>query len=82
MTKNDSPSPVHYKEKDMGWKKMSNHTNRDFSYSISKAQRKGFIDMETKTKNFVPGSGKYKDDMSSYCKLSFGNTIPHYKRGR
>jgi len=38
--------------------------------------------MVVKNKSFVPGSGKYKDEMAQFSKLARGSSIPRFKQGR
>ena len=81
LKRDDSPSPAHYEAADRSWKKMSVHPVKNYAYSISKEPKKSFIDVEVKNKNFVPGSGKYKDEMAQFSKLARGSSIPRFRRG-
>ena len=54
MKKNDSPSPVSYKDKDNSWKKMSTYRNSSFNYTISKKPKASFLDENLKKKKTIP----------------------------
>ena len=78
--KDDSPSPVTYKDVDTNWKKMSTYRTSNFNYSIKKEKRSSFLDESIKQKQKVPQVGHYKaDNMDSFLKLSRGTSIPRYK---
>jgi len=44
LKKNDSPSPVTYKDVDKNWSKTSNFPVTNFNYSIQKEPKKSFLD--------------------------------------
>lgn len=45
LKKDNSPSPVTYKDVDKNWKKMSTYRNSCYNYSIRKEPKKSFIDI-------------------------------------
>ena len=71
--KDDSPSPVTYKDVDKNWKKMSTYRNTsNHVYTIKKESKRSFLDETLKMKSKVPQVGHYKDSMNSYLMLSKG----------
>ena len=81
--RDDSPSPLHYKEAETNWKKLANYRSSSSNqYTIKKQAKTSFVTEFVKAKSKVPDIGRYKDDMERYLKLSKGPAIPHYKRGR
>jgi hypothetical protein len=83
VKKDDSPSPVTYKDVDKNWNRMSQFPTTNFNYSICKEPKKSFLDQTIKAKAKIPQVGHYKDDgMKNFDMLSRGTNIPRYKKGR
>ena len=80
--KDNSPSPVSYKDADVNWRKQSHVNNANSKYTIPKVAKKSYLDEQQKTKKKIPEPGHYQDSMERFLKLSRGTSIPRYKQGR
>lgn len=82
LKKDNSPSPVSYKEADVNWRKLSIHSNANSKFTIPKVAKKSYLDEQQKHKKKIPEPGHYGDSMDKFLKLSRGTSIPRYKQGR